>query len=198
MKEMNMMKEEDKKNRLTTLRINLREALLQEEEGEQFNDLFNKCCKSLFVNDFYLNIWDEDILLQLDQLFHNIAPDPDIHGQKLKKIDSRRVLVRQINDLFFSILSGEYSIEDVCKKITDLVESDDSLLLKLKASNRLEKVRSINVPASDRIESFIDHLVHDNRIDFKDVRDAMQNVIDSLRNKEISYPQRVAYRGESQ
>lgn len=65
------MNEKDLKSRLISLKNILREALVLvsdfqiREKETQFDNLFNRSCKLIFDSDFYLNIWDENILLQL-------------------------------------------------------------------------------------------------------------------------------------
>lgn len=184
------MENNDFTSRLKRLKNTLRGALLllpvlqiKEREAE-LDNCFNRACRLLFTDDFYEKIWDEGILSQLDKLFQFKTPQQNIHGKKLERIAERTRSVRQINDIFFAVLSSEFPEDDVCKKISVLSKINNSFPLKLKASNRLWEIRSSNVPASEKITSFIDHLIQDLGIDFGRLEDALRRVVDSLRTQE--------------
>ncbi len=186
------MKDKDLKNQLISLRNILRETLLlvpsfqMGEEKTKFINLFNRSCKLVFDGNFYINIWDEGILLQLEKLFQIKTPDREVYGEELRSLAERTNVVHQINDLFFSILCSEVSIDDLCKILSNLIEVNDSLPLKLQASNHLEEVRSSKASASEKIESFIDHLEQDIGVDLNKIRDALKHTISSLKDKEAS------------
>lgn len=116
------MQDNDFTNKLKRLKKILREALLllplfQKGEREaELGDYFNRCCKLLFSDDFYESIWDEGVLSQLERLFQFKTPQQRIHGEKLERIAGRTRTVQQINDLFFSIISSEFSEDAVCDK----------------------------------------------------------------------------------
>lgn len=179
-------------NKLKRLKKILRETLIllpvfqKEGRKEEAGDYFNRCCKLLFTDDFYENIWDESILLQLQELFRFRTPNQEKYGEKLVTIGRRMETVQQINDLFFSIITGEFSEDDVSKRISPFVKTNESFAVKLKGLNRLGDIRSSNAPTFEKIRSFIDHLVQDLGIDFGEFEDALRKVLDSLKIQEAS------------
>lgn len=184
------MQDNDFTNKLKRLKKILREALLllplfQKGEREaELGDYFNRCCKLLFSDDFYESIWDEGVLFQLQKLFQFKTPHQKRYGEKLARIARRTAIVQQINDIFFSIISSEFSEDEVCKRISALVKTSESFPLRLKASNRLRDIRSSTVSVSDKIGSFIDHLMQDLEVDFDEMEDALHRVLESLKAQE--------------
>lgn len=82
--------EDEIANRLKSLSNILRETLLLVPEAHirgketKLNDLFGITCKLVFNDDLYLNIWDENILLQLERLFQVKTPNQEVYGNELK------------------------------------------------------------------------------------------------------------------
>ena len=62
--------------------------------------LVNEIYKAIFAGDFYKEIWDEPILLALEDLILAHPPNKEVYGQQLQFIIERTVLVGGINDLF--------------------------------------------------------------------------------------------------
>src|SRR3990172_5305575 len=98
------MEENDFTNLLMRLKKFLREASLlltsfQRDENEaELDEFFNNACQILFNNDFYQNLWDESVLLQLDRLFQVKRPSEKVYGKQLNVIAERTMTVKQIND----------------------------------------------------------------------------------------------------
>lgn len=186
----NIIQDNDFTNKLKRLKKILREALLllpvfQKGEGKaELGDYFNRCCKLLFSDDFYESIWDEGVLFQLQKLFQFKTPHQKRYGEKLARIARRTAIVQQINDIFFSIISSEFSEDEICKRISALVKTSESFTLRLKASNRLRDIRSSTVSVSEKIGSFIDHLMQDLEVDFDEMEDALHRVLESLKAQE--------------
>jgi len=80
-------------------------SLQRDEKKAELDECFNNICQILFANDFYQNLWDESVLLQLDRLFQFKRPLEKLYGQQLKVIAERTMIVKQINNLFFLPLS---------------------------------------------------------------------------------------------
>jgi ribonuclease HIII len=123
---------------------------------------------------------------QLERLFEFRTPHQKIYGEQLAAIAGRSRVVQQINNLFFSVISNEFSEDDVCGRISALARTDESFPLKLKASNRLSEIRSSNAVASEKVTSFLDHLNQDLGMDFERLQNEMWRVVDSLRAHEES------------
>jgi len=127
--------------RLERLKGLLREVLIllpEFEDGQkakQLDDLFQDICKLVFTDDYYLHLCNEGIFNQLAELFKAKSPNAKIYGERLAKLSLRRNFVQQVNEFFFSVLNNEFSVEEVCYRLSVLTKTDKSVLLKLKASN---------------------------------------------------------------
>ncbi|MGH7801173.1 MAG: ribonuclease HIII [Thermodesulfobacteriota bacterium] len=178
--------------RLARLKGLLREVLIllpEFEKGQktkQIDELFQDICKLVFTNDYYLHLWNERILNQLEELFKEKSPNPKIYGQRLTKLSERRHFVQQVNEFFFSVLSNEFSVEGVCNRLSALTNIDGLIPLKLNASGRLEHIRTSKSTSSEKIEAFVEHLKQDLGIDFGETENILRQVIDSIKAREAS------------
>jgi len=92
-------------------------ADISENEPPRAESLFKDICDLVFNDDdFYLRIWDESALNQLAKLFEHKSPNKDLYKEEIRKLSERKHLVHNINELFFSILSNEFSVEGVISK----------------------------------------------------------------------------------
>lgn len=178
---------EEHKERLKRLKRLLREALIPIpafEEGQaikQIEELFQDICKLVFAEDCYIHIWDEGTLNQSEEFFKIKAPNSKVYGERLAKLSERKNFVQKANDLFFSILNNEFSIEEVCKRLSPFTKIDESGLLKLQASDHLQDVRVSKSHASEKIEAFIEHLINDIGLDFGEAENDLRQVIASIK-----------------
>ncbi len=184
------MEENDFTNLLMRLKKVLREASLllssqRDEKKAELDECFNNACQILFDNDFYQNLWDESVLLQLDRLFQVKRPSEKVYGQQLKVIAERTMTVKQINDLFFLALTNEVSPEEVCDKLIMLAHVDEAALSKIKAFNRLQEIRSSKYSASEKLDAFIEHLTNDIGVNFGEKEHDIKQVIASIKIQEI-------------
>jgi len=183
------MEENDSTNLLTRLKKVLREASLllsfqKDDKKAEWDECSNKACQILFDNDFYQNLWDESVLLQLDRLFQVKRPSEKVYGQQLKVIAERTMTVKQINDLLFLALTNEVSPEEVCNGLIMLARVDEAALSKIKAFNRLQEIRSSKYSASEKLDAFIEHLTNDIGVNFGEKDRDLRQVIASIRVQE--------------
>lgn len=68
--------------------------------------LINEIYKGVFAGDFYRDIWDEPVLLGVQDLIAQHPPDPEVFGRQLHFIRERIHHVVVINDLFAAVLFG--------------------------------------------------------------------------------------------
>jgi ribonuclease HIII len=179
------MEESDFTNLLMRLKKVLREASLllsfqRDEKKAELDKCFNNACHILFDNDFYQNLWDESVLLQLDKFFQVKRPLEKIYGQRLKVIAERTMTVKGINDLFFLALINETTSEEVCNKLTPLAHVDEATLLKIKAFDRIQEIRSSKYSASEKLDALVDHLINDIGVNFGERERDLRQVIASI------------------
>ena len=185
------MEQNDFTNLLMRLKKVLREASLlltsfqRDQKEEELDEYFNNACQILFNNDFYQNLWDESVLLQLDRLFQVKRPLEKVYGQQLKVIVERTMTVKRINDLFFLTLTNEVSPEEVCDKLSVLTHVDEAALLKIKAFNRIQEIRSSKYSTSEKVDAFIEHLINDIGVNLGERERDLRQVIASIRAEEI-------------
>jgi ribonuclease HIII len=184
------MEENDFTTLLIRLKRVLREASLlltafqRDEKEAELDECFNEACQILFNNDFYQNLWDESVLLQLERLFHVKRPSEKVYGQQLKVIAERTMTVKRINDLFFLTLTNEVSPEEICSKLIVLAHVDEAALLKIKAFDRIQEIRSSKYPTSGKVDAFIEHLTNDIGVSFGERARDVKQVIASIRVQE--------------
>lgn len=178
--------------RLERLNGLLREVLIlfpdfeKGQKAKQLDELFQDICKLVFTDDYYLHLWNEGILNQLAELFKVKSPNPKIYGERLVKLSERRNFVQQVNEFFFSVLNNEFSVEEVCDRLSVLTKIDKLVPLKLKASNYLEDIRATNYPPSERIKALVEHFKQDLGIDFEETENGLKQVINSIKTQEDS------------
>jgi len=176
--------------RLKGLKRLLREALIlpptfaKGQEVQQVDEHFQDICRLVFTDDYYLHIWDEGALNQLLEFFKVKSPKQTVYGDCLAKLSERKTFVQKANELFFSIISKEFPIEEVCKRLSTFTKIDESASLKLQASNHFQDIRVTKFPASEKIEAFIEHLIQDIGVNFGKVEEDLRQVITSMKTQE--------------
>lgn len=156
------------------------------QEAKQLDELFQDICRLVFIDDFYLHIWDEGTLNQLTKLFKVKSPNPKIYEERLAKLSERRNFIQRVNEFFFSVLNNEFSVEEVCNRISALANIDEPIPLKLNASGRLEDIRTSTSTSSEKIKAFVEHLKQDLGIDFGETENILRQIIDSIKAQEAS------------
>ena len=181
---------EEHVERLKRLKGLLREAFIllpafnNRQETQPLDELFNNICRLLFTDDFYLHLWDEGALYQLVEFFKAKTPNPTVYGERLTKLSERKNFVQQTNEFFFSILSHEFPMEEVVNRVSALTKIDEAAFLKLKASGHLQDIRASKSPASEKIEAFIEHLINDMGVNFREAEDGLRQVLASIKAQE--------------
>lgn len=159
-------------------------AFKRGRETQGINELFQDICRLIFADDFYLHLWDEGVLNQLVEFFDVKSPNPTVYGERLVKLSERKNFVRQANELFFSILSNEFPMKEVCNRLSAFTKIDESASLKLQASGRLQDVRTSKSPASEKIEAFIEHLIQDVGVNFGEAENDLGQIIAYIKTQE--------------
>ena len=145
--------------------------------------LFKNICKLIFDDKAYSLLWDEPILSQLDWLFQVKPPEPTMFGDQVAEIRERRKQAQHVNDLFFRILNSEFSAEKVFKTLIILSPAEALLLHTLESSGRLEAIREMDGPPSDKISTFLDFLREDIGFDIANM-ESVKGCLEALKARE--------------
>lgn len=171
------MDEERMQNRLKWLGNSLRELLLA--NPERFTELYNDICQNLFESNFFQQIWDESLLLQIVSIFKSKPPAPRF-TPIVQAIQERTWKVRQSNDFFSFILDFSVTEEEVVNKLQTLISINGSVLPRIQAENKLNNIRSSAASPSDKVDAFINYLKDDLNVDFGDWAEFFQNCLHAL------------------
>ncbi|MBW2642795.1 MAG: ribonuclease HIII [Deltaproteobacteria bacterium] len=179
--------------RVTQLKSYLQQAMLLiplfdkgVKKEEDLLSIFSRICKIVFGNNFFLNIADEPVLNQLIRLFESLSPNQNLYGEELNLLKKRAETVQKINDLFYSILTNGYSLDDVIDRLSILVKVPESTAIELEVQNQLNEVRRYNKAASIKIEAFVDYLKGSLGMDFGVVKSEIFAVLNWLKYREKS------------
>jgi len=151
--------------------------------SNELQRLFNNICKLIFDDKAYSSLWDEPILSRLDWVFQAKPPEPIMFGKQVGEIRERRKQVQRVNDLFFRVLSSEFSVEKVFETLITISPAESSLLDATKSSGRLEAIREIDGPPSDKISAFLDFLREDTGFDIVNV-ESVKGCLEALKTRE--------------
>ncbi|MDQ2920179.1 MAG: hypothetical protein M3R52_00980 [Acidobacteriota bacterium] len=137
-------------SKLTTLEAKLKTWRLTRPSNE---DIVDQIYKVVFEGDFYREIWDEPILLGLQQFIEAHPPDPEFHGAKLQEINQRTSEVVAIDDLFYSVMStASASSAKLFEQLKQHLEADKDLRA---IEMALSGIRGSNSDLRTKIEQLV-------------------------------------------
>ena len=145
--------------------------------------VFKNICKLIFDDEAYRLLWDEHTLSQLDWLFQVKPPEPNMFGDQVAEIRERRKQAQRVNNLFFKVLNPEFSVEKVFDALTALTPAESPLLDVLKSSGRLEAIREIDSPPSNKISTFLDFLREDFGFDIAN-EESVKGCLEAIKARE--------------
>lgn len=181
------MDSQEHQTHIKRLEIGLRELeelKLLPTRATRFSEVYNRVCEILFDADFYQQLWDEPVLLQIDQLFTENPPETKVFGEKVDFIRGRARAVKIINDLFFSILDSSAGEEEVVAKLERILDVTTDVLPHLQAEDRLNNIRSNDTAPSEKIKAFLSHLSEDLTVNFGVQGEYMQCCLQALQERE--------------
>lgn len=146
-------------------------------ETRGFQQIYNEICRLVLDPQVIQSLWHEPLLLQLNLLFKERPPNPQLFGGLTNQLKEREPEVKLINDLFFGILSHSFSAEDVYRMLSSVRTPEQSLLPRFFASGHLEKIRDCDESPSTKISSFLEALKDDldlNLIEKESVRKSLE------------------------
>ena len=114
--------------------------------------------KGIFQADYYKSIWDEPVLLALQEFVDRDPPNQEVYSAELAFIKNRTAQVVAINDLFaaFLFLTRE-DLTTVGARIPDQPKASQALAL-LQANGCLDKIRRSSSQPREKLAAFVDEL----------------------------------------
>ena len=103
-------------------------------DAKEFQKVYSEICRLMLDQQVIQSLWHEPLLLQLNWLFKERPPNPQIFGGLTNQLRERESEAKLVNDLFFSILSNSFSAEDVYKTLSSIRAPEQSLLSRFVAS----------------------------------------------------------------
>ncbi|MEQ1844469.1 MAG: ribonuclease HIII [Nitrospira sp.] len=129
------------------------------------------------------SLWHEPLLLQLNWLFKEAPPNPQLFGGLTNQLKERELEARLVNDLFFGILSHSFSAEDVYKALSAICAMNQPLLPRFIASGYLENIRGCDESPSTKISSFLEALKDELDLNLLE-QESVRGSLDSLKHRE--------------
>lgn len=149
----------------------------------ELHEVYTRICKLVFDEKTYPDFWDEPILLQLDWLFQVKPPEPTKFGEQVAELHQQAEHAQRVNDFFFQVLNQDASVEKVFETLAALSSIDPSLLYRLKSSDRLQAIREVDVPPSEKVAAFLDFLKQGVGLDLRN-QEPVKGCLDALKERE--------------
>ncbi len=152
-------------------------------DARDFKEVYGEICRLALDQQAIQSLWHEPLLLQLNWLFKEAPPNPQLFGRLTNQLKEREPEARLVNDLFFGILSYSFSAEDVYKALSAICTLNQSLLPQFIASGYLEKIRSCDESPSTKILSFLEALKDELDLNLME-QESVRGSLDSLKHRE--------------
>jgi len=143
---------------LTAMAAKLNAYRLSAASSQKATQIIKEIYKALFQADFYKTIWDEPVLLALQEFIDRDPPNQEVYGAELAFIKDRTAQVVAINDLFaaFLFLTRD-ALTAVVSRIPEQPKASQSLAF-LQANGSLDKIRGSSSQPRERLAAFVDEL----------------------------------------
>lgn len=113
---------------------------------------------SIFRADFYREIWDEPILLAIQDLIAQHPPDRDLFGSQLDFIQERTTQVVAINNLFAGVLFRSVNeLPSALTQITEQLQIASEMTL-LHTNGSLNRVKNSGSQPSEKLTLFVEEM----------------------------------------
>lgn len=114
--------------------------------------------KAMFSGDFYRDIWDEPVLLGLQDFITQRPPNQEMYGAKLGFIKERTASVIAINDLFAAVLfHTTEQLSGMLGRISEQLKAGQALVV-LQANGRLSEIRNSNAQPHEKLAALVEEL----------------------------------------
>lgn len=143
---------------LKILTDKLNDHRLRATASQESRQLSSEIYKVVFNGDFYREIWDEPVLLALQDLIVQQPPNETVFGPRLQFIRERIEQVGAINDLFASLLLRP--IEELPAVVTDIADRlrvGQELALFL-TGNTLDRLRRSDLQPRAKLQAALEAL----------------------------------------
>lgn len=143
---------------LKTLTDKLNDRLLRAAAPQESRQLSGDIYRLIFNADFYQEIWDEPVLLALQDLIAKQPPNEAVFGSKLQFISKRIEQVVAINDLFAALLLRPMEeLPAVVARSADKLGIGQELVL-FQTDGTLDRIRRSNSQPQAKIAAALEAL----------------------------------------
>jgi ribonuclease HIII len=118
----------------------------------------NEIYKGVFTADLYRDIWDESVLLGVQELVAQHPPDQEVFGPRLQFIKERTDHVVAINDLFAAVLFGTSEELTAAAGRIMAPEEAECALSRLKVNPAWDKIRTSMSQPRNKLAAFVEEL----------------------------------------
>jgi len=143
---------------LTAVTAKLNACRLSGASSQKPTHLVNEIYKGIFQADFYRDIWDEPVLLALQDLIAQHPPDQEVYGPQLQFIKERIDHVVAINDVFAAVLfRTSEELSAAAGRIADQPKAAEGLAV-LQANGTLDRIRGSSSQPREKLAAFVEEL----------------------------------------
>jgi ribonuclease HIII len=154
-----------------------------DRESEEKKQLYQEICKLVFEDQLYVRIWSEPTLNRLNQLFQTEKPGEELFDAELEEIRKRTIAVKEVNNLFFSIVDPTTTIKDHCELLAKFECLPKNFIERLDASGRLQEIRNQDRCTLEKVTCFLEILKDDFNLDLT-TKDSIKGTLESLKSRE--------------
>jgi ribonuclease HIII len=170
-------------DQITRLDWLLSRIQLLDSPSPEGRELYGEICKLVIEDQFYLRIWSEPTLNQLEQLFRDEKPNEELFEAELEEIRKRTIAVREINDCFFGIIDPNTTSKDLCELLAKLECLPENFSNRLDVSGRLQEIRNQDRCSFEKVAWFLEILKDDLNLDLT-AKDSIKGALESLKSRE--------------
>jgi len=170
--------------KLRRLKSLLREIPIIGEDKEGLARTFGDICNLVFTDNLSLDIWDEEVLNRLGELFQIKTPSIKIYGDQLTCLTNRRDLVKKANDVFFSLLDSKASFADIFDHLSRLTEIRKLSVSTEPNPSRIADIRASNSSLSEKVEAFVDYLTTEMRLELGPIESDLRQMAAAMKAQE--------------
>ena len=143
---------------LTAIAVKLNTYRLSAASSQKPTQLVKEIYKGILQADFYRSIWDEPVLLALQEFIERDPPNQEVYRAELEFMKERTNEVVAINDLFAAVLSRTRDeLSAAGSRIPDQPKASQALAF-LQANGTLDKIRGSSSQPREKLAAFVEEL----------------------------------------
>src|SRR5437773_6318621 len=149
--------------KLTQLEAKLRRYRLGDSPSDR-ESVLNEIYDAVLDQEIYGSLWDETILLGINELFQEDPPNEEVYGAAVRFLQDRQGRVRTINDVFYKIIDTAIQLKDAVAASAELLGIPLPHCKHLEADPSLVSLRVSLIPPSAKIEQCLHKLASDSKL----------------------------------